>query len=226
MMAATCAVVEHVEPATDERIARRAEIDDLRRVIELAREPRLDRVLVGRGDVHEMIDLQRADMIRDGIAIELRHVLRPGDSERDDDHDAERDAGVEPRERERIAQARSGLGGLLLFPQRGLDARLEEGRGREVRRLGADELDELFLAGQFRLALGATGEMFLQFQAGRQIELAIAVSAEESCGFVVVHGADSFSRARMSSSRSRPLARASRDMTVPMGMPTMEAISL
>src|SRR5258708_3551144 len=78
-------MVQNVEPSADERITGRPEIDHLRRVIKLTRKPRLDRVLVGRGDIHEMIDLQRADMVRHRFPVEFRDSLRREKADRQND---------------------------------------------------------------------------------------------------------------------------------------------
>ena len=83
-----------------------------------------------------------------------------------------------------------------------------------------------FSAARCFLTLGATGEVFLHLHARVQVQLAIAVGAQNLRGFVVVHKAVSLSFPATSSSRSRPLARASRDITVPIGIPAITAISL
>ena len=79
------AVIQNVEPSADKRIAGVSEIDYLGRVIELAREPRLDRVLVGRGDIHEMVHLQRADMVCNGVLVELGNSVRVEKGRRQDE---------------------------------------------------------------------------------------------------------------------------------------------
>ena len=56
--------IDIIEPAADQRKALRDEVDHRRRDIELAVEPRLYRVLVGRNHVGEMTGLQRTQMRR------------------------------------------------------------------------------------------------------------------------------------------------------------------
>ena len=56
--------VDVIEAAAEQRKALRGQVDDRRRDVDLAVEPRLDRMLVAGFHVHQVSGLQRADMRR------------------------------------------------------------------------------------------------------------------------------------------------------------------
>src|SRR5262249_24776010 len=69
--------------AADQREAARREVRDRRREVDLAVEPRAHRMLIGRRDVDEVIDHQRAHMTRDELVGEtaLRAAAAVADDE-------------------------------------------------------------------------------------------------------------------------------------------------
>ena len=81
-----------IEPAADQRKANRREIDDRRREVQLAEEPRLHGVLIGGADIEEMLGHQRAHMTVDHLvdrgvgARRRRSNERNPAADRHDDH--------------------------------------------------------------------------------------------------------------------------------------------
>src|SRR6185312_13796698 len=75
--------VDEIEPAPDQPEPLSGEIDDRRRKIEPAVEPRLDGMPVARQHVGQMIRLQRAQMRGDRVAENPSVIISPQDYDRD-----------------------------------------------------------------------------------------------------------------------------------------------
>ena len=202
------------------------QVEDRRREIELAGEPGLDRVLVGRDDVHQVSGLEGSDMIGNRLVHEgVRAGVRasPGVT------DEERKSGGQPAEipkvpRDRRAPPGGGSRGPGPGPGEGqkLFAQLCRGSeaGKRLAQSGAPGHDRLCKKG----ALRAHAQVLLKLDLANQVELAVAMGLEQRADFFAVH--EESPLVWLSSSVCNfARARARRDMTVPMGIPATSAIS-
>ncbi len=193
---------------------RACEIDHPGRLRQLAVEPRLHGVAVGRGDVERLARHQRAHVAGDQQRRHRRWRPLPARAER---HEGRRAPGHE-RNRDRGGE-RAPARNRLRTRQRG-DAAAEL-RARPLARHAfpdrAAQRHEARLLGGER---GIGGQTLLEFQCMGGIELAVDIGVQPQA---IVGRGGHRSAPKVSIRRSR--ARASRDITVPMGTPVISAIS-
>lgn len=186
-------------------------------------------MLVGGGDVGEVVGEEGAGVVGDGLVDE---AVPPAGEEKEGGHDDEEGgASGGPRAGEGEAPRPDEEG---LPPGKGRpDApRLRPDRGFQAGRRGVG--GELFPQGgaeggaalPFGAAGGTGGEVGLDGEAGGEVEFAVEVTVEEGEGGVARHRRASCLRRARASARSFPRARERRDMTVPMGRSATTAISL
>ena len=109
------------------------------------------------------------------------------------------------------------------------EARMRVAKNGDALKLGVSSRtsrDERLPRFQSRTAGGAPGQMLLHAHAGREVQFAVEIRIDQSCRLFTFHGEFSFVDEAIIVARNRARARASRDITVPMGMPAMAAISL
>src|SRR5580704_12177327 len=179
--------VEIVEPPADQGETLRGEIDHRRREIELAVEPRLDRVLVGGLHVGEVLALQRAHVCGHNVAEHAILLVAANDA----DHHARRHRGRERSPHHKAFEHRTAIGGALRrHGQRLLDAptqaqgRVEAQSCRRNRLLHAAMDAKLPRAPRTRL------QMPLDVAGMPGIELAVEQGVEQDLGFCTSHVRD------------------------------------
>ena len=210
--------VNVVETATDQREALRGQVDDRRREVDAAVEPRLHRVLVGRQHVGEMVGLQRAQMRRDRLA-ENAVVLALA---QDDQADAGRRQRRGDAAERKTLQQRATIGDRHRRRHHAVDLGAERrGHGKAERR-SAQRLFHLARGGKLGSASLTLRDMRFDLARVAGVEFAVGQRVNENACFLAGH--DPFSSASQASRKS-PRARASRDITVPTGVPVTSAIS-
>ena len=206
-----------IQPPADQRKAALGEIDDRRSEIEPAEKPRLDRVLIGGLDVEEMVRHQRANMavddeVGDVAAARLRRSQQgQAAADRDDDHRCSR-----PRQ---DAMPRAGS-------RRPIEDALPQAIRRRVVRRAPHHPAQRVALGNAAVTGGAPAQMIAHGGGEFRVELAIHVCVEVAFGLFAGHRSVSIAAVSFSRVASRSRARASRDITVPIGTRTTAAISL
>src|SRR5947209_1068149 len=104
--------------------------------------------------------------------------------------------------------------------------RHEGRRGADAQVGGPDGLAQGPLSGEGAGAIRALLEVALERQGARQVELAVEIGREGLLRGRTAHRRPSLTPWAIRKSCKWRRARARRDITVPMGMPTMAAISL
>ena len=211
--------IDIIEPAADQRKAFRGEVDHRRRDIELAVEPRLDRVLVGGDDVGEVAGLQRAQMRRDHLGLDALDVVMA----QHDRNQAGRGQRRHRRAHRKAAQHRAPALHLARLRQRRLDAPAKL-QWRFVACSGfRDRLAHRAIIPQQRCAVRAVGHMVFDVARMAGVEFAVDQRLKQDFGLVAGHFGCSCSASHADRSMAR--ARARRDITVPTGTSATSAIS-
>ncbi len=187
--------IDIVEASAQQRKALRRQVDDRRRHVELAVEPRLDRMLIAGFHVHQVSGLQRADMRRhhfvgDGLVLvaadDGEHQAR---GQRRGYHRAGGEAAEEcPPRRPSELTRRDDLGRRLR--QRRLDARAQA-RGRGFFQSGSGHRVVQRAEGLQSLGAGRAG-LHMRFDvAGMEgVEFAVDQCVQQHLAVKAVHGDD------------------------------------
>jgi len=209
--------IKIVETTANQRKTDRRQVDNRWREIKLPKEPRLDRVLIGRTHVEEVIAHQ-------GSHMPVNHLL--------DGALGARSCPPYQRDRAPDGQDYRGCGRPSEKPvSRDRSCRLP--RDMCAQTIGcrmilnrSNESAERLTFGDPAPAAGAFGQMIANDPISLGIEFAIDVGVDVAFDSFAGHGTASTIASDFSSASSRSRPRARRDITVPIGTRTTEAIAL
>src|SRR5215472_17633117 len=212
---------DQIEAAADQRKTFGSEVNNRRRHVAAPAKPRLYRMLVGGGDIGQMIGEQGTQMAIDSLVSDRVFLALVGNQQgaarADRDGEQQRGGIGEPARGPRSCRCAYPR----FPPQRKTDPRAEF-RGRAViRRRLADAIAQPLERGDFRAAIGTALKMAAEQRALRLGEFAVEIRVEPRPGLLALHLCYPFlSHPRRSAER----ARWRRDITVPIGTPVTSAI--
>ncbi len=214
---------DDVDPSADQRKPVRLQIEHRRGVGDLAGEPGLDRVSVGRSNVKRLIGEAGAHVTGFKRALDRIGAQRrseKADAARPQDQSQDQRSG-QSAQRRRPAQTRAHRSDGSRFGNAGHGAHpLAQGVGGErTRRARADRITQGDEPGVFGGKLGVRREARLESDRARGVEFAIERGVNKGVASQVAHRPPP----RLANSSARPRAR--RDITVPTGAPIAAAIS-
>ena len=219
--------VEVVEAPTDQRETLGHEVLHRGREIELPLKPRFDRMGVRRRHI-KLVGGQhlRADMtgyqflgqehIGGTNGERTQEPPTPGSDQRQRSRDSEKTSGTHARDAIRAARPTQGR----------LNARRQTRRRLKIKGAVLDRDPDRLKTRVGLRTRRARFEVLFNLQALDQIELAVDITVDERLCLWAPQVTTPSPLGYPSRSRSRSRARARRDMTVPMGIPAMAAISL
>ncbi len=208
---------DHIDASSDQGKSLAGEINDLRCLGNASVEPRLDGVAVGRADVSRLRRHQGAQVISNdhlgGFCLQGAHC-QPGRAARHCGNEYARGCQHAPGwPRTRSPQ-----------PDRGFDPAPELRRCSLVRQPISDQVAQCLRAVTLGRQRRIGRERALELERMRRIELSIEIAVHEQAVVGVGRGRNHGSSV-LSVVIRRRRARASRDMTVPIGTPVTSAIS-
>lgn len=209
--------VEIIETTAHQGKAARAQIGNRWRKIEFAKEPGLHGVLIGGSHIEEVI-------AHEGSHMAVNHLLDGAIGVR----------GREPYQRDPAADGnhhrRCGCPSQQPMGRNPPPRLLRNMRAQTIgcRMIGnrANESTERLTLGDSTAAEGASSQMIANLPIGRGVEFAIEIGVDVAVDSLAGHSTPSTLGSAFNSSRSRSRPRAMRDITVPIGTCTTDAISL